>query len=449
MWHCHVHQEEFETQPDYMQHLHDRQLEHRPEDSEMEMVAAVVGASSKPHRDCPFCPTAFSDVATMQRHVRYHLERLALYALPDIAEEESSELASGQSFDSHRVVENRGRQDSVIHDFTDEEERIFLEISGRSVDGTHEPHQSKVTMEDNREFAATLLQVPTVMSDIGSIIQWITNCLQSPWSGSGSSESANRIMNYAEPLEEVKETRSELGAEHPDKLAVMAALVSRYIDQGRWKEAEELQMQVMETSSRALGEEHPGTLTHMANLASTYTHQGRWKEVEELQMQVIETSSRVLGEEHPHTLASVNNLGFTLEKQGRYKDAEAMYKRALYGKEKVLGSDNISTLDTVKNLGLLYRSMARLDEAEKMHLRALQGYEKALGPEVVKTYVPALDIAYSMALLFQHTGRIQEAEVLYERALSGFEAVFGRTSEMYRNISGILEALRSSNNHDG
>jgi hypothetical protein len=38
---------------------------------------------------------------------------------------------------------------------------------------------------------------------------------------------------------------------------------------GRWKEAEELFVQVMETRKRVLGEEHPSTLTSMANLAST------------------------------------------------------------------------------------------------------------------------------------------------------------------------------------
>ena len=33
---------------------------------------------------------------------------------------------------------------------------------------------------------------------------------------------------------------------------------------------------------RMLGAEHPDTLTSMANLASTYRNQGRWKEAEEL-----------------------------------------------------------------------------------------------------------------------------------------------------------------------
>jgi hypothetical protein len=33
---------------------------------------------------------------------------------------------------------------------------------------------------------------------------------------------------------------------------------------------------------RVLGDEHPDTLTSMADLASTYRNQGRWKEAEEL-----------------------------------------------------------------------------------------------------------------------------------------------------------------------
>ena len=42
-----------------------------------------------------------------------------------------------------------------------------------------------------------------------------------------------------------------------------------YYDEGRSKEAEELEVQVMEIRKRVLGEEHPSTLTSMANLAST------------------------------------------------------------------------------------------------------------------------------------------------------------------------------------
>ena len=48
----------------------------------------------------------------------------------------------------------------------------------------------------------------------------------------------------------------------------MANLVSTYWKQGRWKEAKELEVMVMETRKPVLGEEHPDSLKSMANLAS-------------------------------------------------------------------------------------------------------------------------------------------------------------------------------------
>jgi hypothetical protein len=57
-----------------------------------------------------------------------------------------------------------------------------------------------------------------------------------------------------------------------------------------------------------LGQEHPSTLTSMANLASTYRNQGRWKEAEGIEVQVMEITKRVLGAEHPDTLGSSMSL---------------------------------------------------------------------------------------------------------------------------------------------
>jgi hypothetical protein len=43
------------------------------------------------------------------------------------------------------------------------------------------------------------------------------------------------------------------------------------------------------------GEKHPDTLTSIANLLLTYINQGRWKEAEELGVWVIETRKGILG----------------------------------------------------------------------------------------------------------------------------------------------------------
>ena len=70
-----------------------------------------------------------------------------------------------------------------------------------------------------------------------------------------------------------------------------------------------------------LGTEHPDTLTSMANLAATYRNQGRWKDAEQLEVQVMETRKRVLGVEHPATLTSMANLAFTLKAQDLMDEA--------------------------------------------------------------------------------------------------------------------------------
>ncbi|KAJ6020178.1 hypothetical protein N7522_000253 [Penicillium canescens] len=60
-------------------------------------------------------------------------------------------------------------------------------------------------------------------------------------------------------------------------------------------------------------EDHPSTLTNIANLASTYTNQGRWQEAEQLEVPAIETRNMKLGENHPDTLISTANLASTWE----------------------------------------------------------------------------------------------------------------------------------------
>ena len=123
---------------------------------------------------------------------------------------------------------------------------------------------------------------------------------------------------------------------------------------GYWKEAVELEVQVMETRKRVLGEEHPSTLTTMRNLASTYRKQGRSKEAEELEVKVMETRKRVLGEEHPHTLTSMGNLASTYRNQGRWMDAKELEVQVMQTMKRVLGEEHPDTLTIMGNLASTY-----------------------------------------------------------------------------------------------
>ncbi|KAJ5669905.1 uncharacterized protein N7477_005268 [Penicillium maclennaniae] len=65
-----------------------------------------------------------------------------------------------------------------------------------------------------------------------------------------------------------------------------------------------------------LGADHPDTLTSIANLASTYRNQGRWEEAERLEVYVLETREMKLGADYPNTLISIANLASTYRNQG-------------------------------------------------------------------------------------------------------------------------------------
>ena len=59
----------------------------------------------------------------------------------------------------------------------------------------------------------------------------------------------------------------------------------------------------------------------MANLALTQRNQGRWTQAEKLEVQVTETRKRVLLEENPDTLTSMDNLTHTHKAEDRNNKA--------------------------------------------------------------------------------------------------------------------------------
>ncbi|KAJ8132879.1 hypothetical protein O1611_g746 [Lasiodiplodia mahajangana] len=81
-----------------------------------ELLGTAVRPSTNIHRDCPFCPTAFSNTEEMQDHIAFHLERLALVALTSTENISRDNEASARSSDSQQA-QIPGRLGSVIGDF--------------------------------------------------------------------------------------------------------------------------------------------------------------------------------------------------------------------------------------------------------------------------------------------------------------------------------------------
>lgn len=72
---------------------------------------------------------------------------------------------------------------------------------------------------------------------------------------------------------------------------------------------------MIEICKTELGEDYPYILFNIGNLASVYREQGRREEAEQLEVQALETRKIKLSEDYPDTLRSIGNLAFTYRKQ--------------------------------------------------------------------------------------------------------------------------------------
>jgi tetratricopeptide (TPR) repeat protein len=209
--------------------------------------------------------------------------------------------------------------------------------------------------------------------------------------------------------------------EHPHTLLSMHNLASLYITQQRWKEAEGLFMQVMQIRKRVFHNEHPDLLNSMRNLASTYNGQGRLKEAEELEVQVMQTSKRVLGDEHPDTLHIMRNLASTYNSQGRLKEAEELEVQGMQTSKRVLSDEHPLTLAFILSLAGTYSKQGRFKEAEELEVQVMQIRKRVLSDEHPNT----LNSMHKLAATYRSQGRWDETEELEMQVMQTRKRVLG------------------------
>jgi len=194
-----------------------------------------------------------------------------------------------------------------------------------------------------------------------------------------------------------------------------------YLEGGRWKEAEELEVVVVEMMNRVFGKEHPDTLMSVADLAWTYREQGRWNEAEELEVMVMETTKRVLGKEHPDTLRSIANLAETFLEQGRWKEAEELVVLVMEIRKRVLGKEHLETLASVARLTQIYRQLGRWNEAEGLDMMVVETRKRVLGDKHPDTLQSIINLAHTIV----NQGRWKESEGMQIMVVEMMKKVLG------------------------
>lgn len=139
-----------------------------------------------------------------------------------------------------------------------------------------------------------------------------------------------------------------------------------YMDQERYKEAEDLFTKGIEFGNRELpGRNHSTTLSYINGLAVLRTKQKQYDEAERLFDEVLEARKRKLGDDHPHTLDTKNGLAVLYKEQARYDEAEKLLLEALEGRRLKLGDAHLHTKKSLKNLIALYEAWNKPEKAEQ------------------------------------------------------------------------------------
>jgi tetratricopeptide (TPR) repeat protein len=242
-------------------------------------------------------------------------------------------------------------------------------------------------------------------------------------------EKFGRLLNeqgYSSEAEEMEiqvlNTRKKiLGQEHPNTTFIMGNLACTYSDRGKYTEAEKLFIQVLDVRKKNLGEEHPATILTMGNLASTYGKLGKYTEAEKLKIHILDARKKTLGEEHPDTILAMGNLACTFSDLGKYTEAEKLAIQVLDDKKKILGEEHPDTMLAMGNLACTYNNQGKYTEAEKLEIQVLDIKRKFLGEEH-----PATMLAMgNLACTFSHLGKYTEAEKLEIQVLDDKKKILG------------------------
>ena len=193
------------------------------------------------------------------------------------------------------------------------------------------------------------------------------------------------------------------------------------LEQGAYREAEEVLRSVTEAREKLLGPEHADTLRSKTRAAYAQYRQGKYNEAIAGFRGVLALEERILGPMHPDTLLARNGLAIALDNGGKPAEAETEHRRILEVREKVLGPEHPDTLRTRNNIALTLDRQGKHAEAASEYQQVIDLENKVLGPEHPDTLKSRSSLAYAL----DHQGKYAEAELNLRDVIRLQERVLG------------------------
>jgi hypothetical protein len=191
--------------------------------------------------------------------------------------------------------------------------------------------------------------------------------------------------------------RQVLGSDHPHALMTAGSLAADHRALGDFREALDSDKRTYVSFKEQFGEDHPRTLIAAFNLAISYRLNGDYAAALHLDQDTLERRRVVLSPDHPYTLGTAANLALEMRAEGAFRESVELLRTTKDKYREVLGEDMIESLRTSTSLAVSLRKAGDQAEAMKLAQDTYGRYTRRYGSQSPEARICALNLACDYA----------------------------------------------------
>jgi CO dehydrogenase nickel-insertion accessory protein CooC1 len=220
-------------------------------------------------------------------------------------------------------------------------------------------------------------------------------------------------LNLARRLENL--WAHQLGSDHQQTLHLQFQIANVLRSQGRFAEARELDIYVLERQRAVLGPDHPHALMTANGLGADLRALGEFQDALDSDRATYESFKEQFGEDYPRTLLAAHNLGCSLRLVGDCFAARRLDEETLDRQRQVLGRDHPNTLLSSASLALDLRAAGAFRESVDVLRDTFERYQEVLGDDMTDTLRTAASLAVSLRKSGEQAEAMNLAHDTYQR----------------------------------
>lgn len=230
---------------------------------------------------------------------------------------------------------------------------------------------------------------------------------------------------------------------HPEKMRdlyrdFLEYIADSYDTQGPVDEAEKFLLLISQKNLEVLGPNDRFSLDTMRDLAEFYERQGRNRDAERLYREILDIHRTYDGDTHQDTQIATWALARFYARTQQYAEAEMLYENTLDLSRHANGEDHDQTIETRKTLAKLYEDRGRPELAEPLRRAIFEAYQRRSGDDHADTH----EARDCLIHLYEMLGQTHQLEQLYQRLRENLGAAHPKTLEVTDRLARWYDVKR-------